>query len=65
MFKYTHQEVGEFLGYPEADNYRSLVNIIKGKKALPSVFANEIDYKVCLDSKIQAKNNNDNRGGQN
>ena len=67
VFKYTHQEIGEFLGYPKTDNYDSLRMAIKGTTKTPSVFVEGIDWKLCSEINFGAKNKskNDNRGGHN
>jgi hypothetical protein len=52
VFKYTHQEIGEFLGYPITENYESFRKCIKGTVNNPSVFVEGIDYKKVSSSEI-------------
>ena len=69
VFKYTHQEIGEFLGYDKGkNNYESLRKSIKGMKGNPSVFVEGIDWKRVSSSSVNTgarkdhKTRDDNKG---
>jgi len=68
VFKYTHQEIGEFLGYPIAENYESFRKCIKGTVNNPSVFVEGIDWKVApklISEQLSKKSGNEGNGGHN
>ena len=68
VFKYTHQEIGEFLGYPKTDNYHCLRMAIKGTARNPSVFVEGIDWKVACNlscKQLSKKSGNEGNGGHN
>ena len=70
VFKYTHQEIGEFLGYTKGtNNYERLKHTIKGTVNNPSVFVEGIDWKVAptlmLEQLSTKKSGTEGNGGHN
>lgn len=70
VFKYTHQEIGEFLGFPARENYRSLISKIKGSTKSPSVFVEGVDWiksteKVARKKICEQLSGNAGNGGHN
>ena len=68
VFKYTHQEIGEFLGYTKGtNNYERLRHTIKGTVNNPSVFVEGIDWKpapaLMLEQVSKNDKNDKNLGG--
>jgi len=55
VFKYTHQEIGEFIGFPARENYQSLVKKIKGSAKSPSVFIEGVDWKKSTEKFARKK----------